>query len=271
MTGDIDGSGGTGYGSAVGSRYRVAADGATGVTSSVLILSPTAGDDASTATIATPGAPNGVALAWLGTALEATATATADGTRADGSDAAQTFTTGYSATGVIEYRTSRASLDVASLYLIDNGDSDRIVVTGPDYGSQSYLSGQGGMTLSYGGRITAPQLLAGVGGTAHANTHGFTLDIVVATWGASATFEIGATTLGASTFTIDGGAVDLSTGRLTIGSGTTTTLTEASAALAQAGTFGFAGQIYGDTADAVGGTYWGRASDRRGNLRECRR
>ena len=260
LTGDIDGSGGTGYGSATGSRYRVAADGATGVTSEVIIISPTAGDDASTATIATPGAPNGVALAWLGTALEATATATADGTRADGSDAAQTFTTAYSATGVIEYRTNRSGLDVASLYLINNGDEDRIVVTGPDYGSQSYLSGQNGMTLSYGGRITAPQLLTGVGGTTHANTPGFTLDIVVDAAGTSATFEIGATSIGASTFTIDGGDVDLGTGRLTIGTGTAT-LTDASAALAQATTFGFAGQIYGATADAVGGTYWGRASD----------
>ena len=260
VTGDIDGSGGTAYGSAVGSRYRVESAGATGVTSSVLILSPTAGDDATTATIDADSAPNGVALAWLGTALEATASATAAADRADGTGAAQTFTTAYAGTDVIEYRTSRASLDVASLYLINNAASDRIVVTGPDYGSQSYLSGQGGMTLSYGGRITAPQLLSGVGGTAHANTHGFTLDIVVATAGASATFEIGATTLGASTFTIDGGAVDLGTGRLTIGTGTAT-LTDASAALAQATTFGFAGQIYGDTADAVGGTYWGRAND----------
>ena len=260
VTGDIDGSGGTGYGSAIGTRYRVESDGATGVTSSVLILSPTAGDDATTATINADSAPNGVALAWLGTALEATASATAATGRDDGTGAAQTFTAAYTGTDVIEYRTNRASLDVASLYLINNAASDRIVVTGPDYGSQSYLSGQGGMTLSYGGRITAPQLLSGVGGTAHANTHGFTLDIVVATAGASATFEIGATTLGASTFTIDGGAVDLGTGRLTIGTGTAT-LTDASAALAQATTFGFAGQIYGDTADAVGGTYWGRAND----------
>ena len=271
LSGDIDGSGGTGYGSAVGSRYRVATDGATGVTSSVLILSPTAGDDATTATIDADSAPNGVALAWLGTALEATASATAATGRDDGAGAAQTFTAAYTGTDVIEYRTNRtagspaAPLDVASLYLIDNGADDRIVVTGPDYGSQSYLSGQATQTLSYGGRITAPQLLAGVGGTAHANTHGFTLDIVVATGGASATFEIGATSLGASTFTIDGGAVDLGTGRLTIGGGTAT-LTESSVALAQATTFGFAGQIYGDTADAVGGTYWGRANDDAGTF-----
>ena len=268
LSGDIDGSGGTGYGSAVGSRYRVATDGATGVTSSVLILSPTAGDDATTATIDADSAPNGVALAWLGTALEATASATAATGRDDGAGAAQTFTAAYTGTDVIEYRTNRTTgtapnvtaLDVASLYLINNAAADRIVVTGPDYGSQSYLSGQGGMTLSYGGRITAPQLLAGVGGTAHANTHGFTLDIVVATAGASATFDIATTTLGASEFTIDGGAVDLSTGRLTIGTNSAT-LTESSVALAQATTFGFAGQIYGATADAVGGTYWGRASD----------
>ena len=163
-TGDIDGSGGTAYGSATGSRYRVESDGATGVTSSVLILSPTAGDDATTATIDADSAPNGAALAWLGTALEATASATAATGRDDGTGAAQTFTAAYTGTDVIEYRTNRtagspaAPLDVASLYLIDNGSDDRLVVTGPDYGSQSYLSGQATNTLSYGGRITAPQL-----------------------------------------------------------------------------------------------------------------
>ena len=79
-------------------------------------------------------------LYGLPTALEAISSgATADADRADGTGTAQTFTTGYSATGVIEYRTNRTAgspataLDVASLYLIDNATADRIAVTGPDY------------------------------------------------------------------------------------------------------------------------------------------
>ena len=281
LTADIDGADGTAYGSAVGSRSRFAADGATGVASSVLILSPSAAADASTATIDTSTAPNGVALAWLGAALEATAGATAATARADGSGAAQTFTAGYTGTGVIEYRTNRtasgAALDVASLYLVDGtgATGDRIVVTGPDYdatASKTYLGSQGGQTLSYVGRLTAPQLLAGAFGTAHADTHRFTLDIVVATGGDSATFDIGHTrTTGTGTtttnvFEIEDGEVDLDSGRLTLGGSSTYTVTrkvgDADAVnLYKTGTdtFGLVGQIYGDAAEAVGGTYWGQA------------
>ena len=175
----------------------------------------------------------------------------------------ETFTAAYTGTNLVEYRTNRtasgpAALDVARLYLIDNADADRIVVTGPDYASEGYLQGQATKTLSYAGRLTAPQLLTAAGGTTHADTRRFTLDIVVAT-SSSATFNIAGTD-GTSVFTIDDGVVNLGTGRLTIGSGTATTLTEATEALAQTGTFGFAGQIYGATADAVGGTYWGLAN-----------
>ena len=261
--GDIDGdpvapiTSNSTYGVGIGTRARTAnsTDGA--VDSEIIVITGGASADFGTATNAD--------LGWLSAALE-TSVSAATG-RDDGTGAAQTFTTAYTGTDVIEYRTNRTTgtapnvtaLDVASLYLINNADADRLVVTGPDYASQTYLSGMTGMTLSYGGRITAPQLLTGVGGTAHANTHGFTLDIVVAN-STSATFDIATTTIGTSDFTIDGGTVNLGTGRLTIGGGTAT-LIEASEALAQATTFGFAGQIYGDTADAVGGTYWGLASD----------
>ena len=260
--GDIDGdpvapiTSNSTYGVGIGTRTRTASAG-NSLESDLIVITGGASADFGTATDAD--------LAWLSAALE-TSVSAATG-RDDGAGAAQTFTTAYTGTDVIEYRTNRTTgtapnvtaLDVASLYLINNADADRLVVTGPDYASQTYLSGMTGMTLSYGGRITAPQLLTGVGGTAHANTHGFTLDIVVAN-STSATFNIATTTIGTSDFTIDGGAVNLGTGRLTIGGGTAT-LTESSEALAQASTFGFAGQIYGATADALGGTYWGLASD----------
>ena len=167
-----------------GTRTRTASAG-NSVESDLIVITGDASTDFGTATDAD--------LTWLSAALETSVTAATG--RDDGSDDAQTFTTAYTGTNLVEYRTNRtagspaAPLDVASLYLIDNGSDDRLVVTGADYGSQSYLSGQATNTLSYGGRITAPQLLAGVGGTAHTATHGFTLDIVVATGGASATFE----------------------------------------------------------------------------------
>ena len=274
------------YGAASGTRYFTLS-GTSGVTQSeIAILSNTAAGDVSTAT-AGSGTAQGADLAWLTTALGAIdSTVAADTARADSTvDGEKTFTTGYSTTGVIEYRTNRTTgttpnvtaLDVASLYLVDNSDADRIVVTGPDYlaASKTYLGTQGGQTLSYVGRLTAPQLLAGAFGTAHADTHRFTLDIVVATGGGSATFDIGHTrttgTVGeaserTSVFDIEDGLVDLDSGRLTLGNSSTHTIThKVGTNTAQnlygtgADAFGLVGQIYGDAAEAVGGTYWGQA------------
>ena len=289
---DIDGTPATGtnstYGAASGTRYFTLSD-TSGVTrSEISILSNTVAGDVSTAT-AGSDTTQGADLTWLTAALGAiSSTATADTARADSTDDDEkTFTTGYSATGVTEYRTNRTTgtapnvtaLDVASLYLVDNGDADRIVVTGPDYvpASKTYLEGLGGQALSYVGRLTAPQLLAGAYGTDHADTHRFTLEIVVAAGGSSATFDIrntsgtGRVSTPDGVFNIDDGEVDLDSGRLTLGSSSTYTVTH------QAGgtpfgraaaenvykpgtdTFGLAGQIYGDKAEAVGGTYWGQA------------
>ena len=269
---DIDGTGGaSSYGVGIGTRARTANRSESAVDSEIIIITGDASADVATATNAD--------LVWLTTALEAISSgATADADRADGTGAAQTFTTGYSATGVIEYRTNRTAgspataLDVVSLYLIDNATADRIAVTGPDYvaASRTFLEGQAGNTLSYAGRITAPRLLADAFGTAHDATHRFTLDIVVAST-TSATFDIGHTrTAGGTTslFNIEGGAVDLASGRLTLGSAATSTVTDTVTATsttanlykAGTGTFGLVGQIYGTEAEAVGGAYWGQAN-----------
>ena len=280
---DIDGTPSSGtnatYGAASGTRHFTQNGSSNAVQSAISILSDTAAVDATaTATAVTAGNAAGAAIAWLGTALEATATATAEATRADGTGLAQTFTAGYSGTGVIEYRTNRTdsgtALDVASLYLIDNATADRIVVTGPDYvaASKTYLAGQTGKTLSYAGRLTAPQLLSDAYDTAHADTHGFTLDIKVAST-TSATFNIGHTHTAADSvtrkFNIEAGNVNLNTGKLTYVSGTSTaTVTDQAADdlttdidVFKAGTFGLVGQIFGTEAEAVGGTYWGLGNE----------
>ena len=281
---DIDGTPSSGtnatYGSAVGARYRIATNTATGVTSRVIIVSPSAATDAGEATRAADTAPNGAALAWLGAALEVTAGASANTARADSTTVgSETFTAGYTGTGVIEYRTNRTAqgggaLDVASLYLIDGTGSagDRIVVTGPDYvaASRTYLERQAGMTISYAGRLTAPQILADAFGTDHGATHRFTLDIAVVT-ATEATFDIGHTRTAGNTtnlFNIEGGSVDLNTGKLTLDSGTSTVTRKVGGDAAVnlyktvggTSTFGLVGQIYGEEADAVGGTYWGQAN-----------
>ena len=272
VNGDIDGSGGTAtYGSAAGLRHFTQTSGGTPALSEVIIISPTLTADASTASKDADSAPNGAALAWLGTALETAVTA--DTTRVDGTGASQTFTVGYKSadSSVVEYRTNAATLDVASLYLIDNDAGDRIAVTGPDYvaASKTYLTGKPGMTLSYAGLLTVPQLLSGVAGTTHADTRRFTLDLNVAT-ATSATFDlVHAQTASSLTsrFVIRDGAVDLDTGRLTFVSGTSTaTVTEQMVAdtninVFKDNSFGLVGQIFGDTADALGGTYWGVGND----------
>ena len=136
--------------------------------------------------------------------------------------------------------------------------------------SRTFLEGQAGNRLSYAGRITAPRLFANAFGTAHDATHRFTLDIVVAST-TSATFDIGHTRAAGGTtsrFNIEGGAVDLASGRLTLGSAATSTVTDTVTATsttanlykAGTGTFGLVGQIYGTEAEAVGGAYWGQAN-----------
>ena len=214
---DIDGSSAAStYGVGIGTRTRTASAG-NSVESDLMVITGDASTDFGTATNAD--------LTWLSAALETSVTAATG--RDDGSDDAQTFTTAYTGTNLVEYRTSRSGLDVASLYLIDNGADDRIVVPGPDYGSQSYLSGQGGMTLSYGGRITAPQLLTGAAARPMPTRTGSPWTSWLPPGASSATFNIAGTTIGTSVFTIDDGVVNLGTGRLTIGSGSATTLTEA--------------------------------------------
>ena len=271
---DIDGAGGETHGVAIGDRFYTAVGGSGTVESELVVISPTVASDVSASGT---GDSMGKVVVWLDELFETTLTA--DDNRGDFSGTATSTNPGIthsigqkSANGeVVRYTTSRSGRDVASMYF-RGGDDGYLVVSGPKYGSTTYLQGQlTKSALQYVGRMSTPRKLDSAL-PANTDTQGFTLALTTVPGQgaivASGTFTMqrdwtssdGST---AHKFSITGGKVDYQTGKMSVDGDSTISITDNNTSnggvqnVFRDNTFGFAGQIYGDEAEALGGVYWG--------------
>ena len=261
------------YGLAAGERSRTATHTtpANVVKSDIVFISSTVATDVSTSSASNQ--------AWLTSALEATLAD--DSTRADGTGANQTFAKGGTATGIIAFETTRHTDHIARMYIVDNGDADRLLVAGPEYTSKTYLTTTVGggatesaRTLNYTGLATVPERLyhlynqppatvkftatlimtAASGGNPATGAFKLTTDVITGRNGSNRSLlEVTA-------------ALDLDTGRLTSDdgflfyNGNETNVRSNTEVFAHEG---FAGQVYGNEAQSVGGVFWGVQPDRK--------
>ena len=162
---------------------------------------------------------------------------------------------------------------MAAVYIRAYGAGDRLVLTGENYAASTWFGNQNGKTLTYGGALIVPTLLADMPPTFNPYLSGadaFTLTIDVKDTAANSSFAIGFSEAVSSSnallnkFSITGGAIDFTTGRLTVGSGSFSVTTESVAGtdvdVFKGGSLGFIGQIYGTEAESLGGAYWGVAN-----------
>ena len=256
------------YGIGLGERSRTATHTTTAANaekSDIVFISTTVATDVSTAGASTQ--------AWLTSALEATLAD--DSTRADGTGSAQTHSKGRTATGIIAFETTRGGSNTR-MYIVDNGGADRLLVEGPEYTSKTYLTTTvaGGTalsdrTLNYTGRVTVPEPLPTLYNTPP-KTVRFTATLIMtaASGGNPAT---GAFRLASDTITGRRGdsnkaglvitaSLNLDTGRLTASDGIdyrNGTVTPVSSNSEVFDAHGFAGQVYGNQAQSIGGVFWG--------------
>ena len=261
------------YGLAAGERSRTATQGATAAKSDIVFISPTVATDVSTAGTSTQ--------AWLTSALEATLAD--DSTRADGTGAAQTYTKGRTATGIIAYETTRGGSNTR-MYIVDNGGRDRLLVAGPEYTSKSHLTTVAGgandaaRTLNYTGRVTLPARQRGLYDNTSLPIVEFdaTLEMTAGTAPDPTTGEfelisdIYSTGGSNRTILVITAELDIETGRLTSSdgiefrSGNTGSLDDVASVRGNTEVFsshGFAGQVYGSEAQSIGGVFWGIRPD----------
>ena len=264
------------YGLALGERTRTATHTTTpanSVKSDIVFISSTVATDVSTSSASNQ--------AWLTSALEATLAD--DSTRADGTGAAQTYTKGRTATGIIAYETTRGGSNTR-MYIVDNGDRDRLLVAGPEYTSKSHLTTVAGgandaaRTLNYTGRVILPARQIGLYNNTSLPIVGFdaTLEMTAGTAPDPATgaFELISdiySTGGSNrTILVITASLDIETGRLTSSdgiefrSGNTGSLDNVASVRGNSEVFsshGFAGQVYGSEAQSIGGVFWGIRPD----------
>ena len=255
------------YGLALGERSRTATHttpAANVVKSDIVFISSTVATDVSTAGASTQ--------AWLTSVLEATLAD--DSTRADFTGGASnlSYTKGRTATGIIAYETTRGGSNTR-MYFVDNGGTDRLLVEGPEYTSKTYLTttvaggaNEAARTLNYTGRVTVPEPQINLYSTPPATVK-FTATLIMTS--TTGTFALISDTItgrrgGNRAILAITADLDVDTGRLTSSDGIefrngndTDVRSNTEVFGGDNGSHGFAGQVYGNEAQSIGGVFWG--------------
>jgi len=243
--GDLDDSGDGTYGAAWGQRHFKETAITPQPTSEreVIYISQNIAEDVSA---------TGKDVQWIRTALSTDLTA--DPLRTDGTDTSLTGSTGFTGTGVIAYRT-RNEADKATVYFIDNGDADRLLVDGPAY-DPFYLKSVAGKlnAKKYNVRMSLPRLASTIGTIGHTLDESWTRLEFQLKHRPGGRHELSVISGG---LTLENALVTTSTGRFIADIAKLTSGGDDNVVLENGGKL--IGQILGSQALTLGGVYWGTA------------